>query len=82
MMATSVEGEALAALCLMVSVCLLRRRFFALLLVKLAGRVLVLIGALRSVRRSSPVAVARKSREPNMMWLPGVKVSSLVLVDA
>lgn len=93
MTTTSVEGEDPTALCLMVSVCLLRHRFkvaalllrcrfSALLLVELAGRVPVVTGTLRSARRSLPVTVARKSRESNMMWLPSVEVLSLVLVDA
>jgi hypothetical protein len=93
MMTNSVEGEAPAALCLMVLVYLLRHRFkvaalllrcrfSALLLVELADRVPVVTGTLRSARQSLPVTVARKSRESNMMWLHGVKVSPSVLVDA
>jgi hypothetical protein len=33
------------------------------------------------MRRGSSVAVARKSREPNVMWLPGVKLSPSVNVE-
>ena len=92
-MATNVEGEAPSAFCLMATAGLLRRRlrvaarlmrcrFSALLLVELADRVPVVTGTLRSARQSLPVTVARKSRESNMMWLHGVKVSPSVLVDA
>lgn len=82
MMNTSVEGEDPAALYLMASVCPLRRRFSALLLVERAGRVPVVRYMLESARRRSPLAVVRKSREPNMMWLPGAKVSPSVNVEA
>jgi hypothetical protein len=37
--------------------------------------VLVVIDALKSARRSSPMAVVRKSREPKVMRLPSAKVS-------
>lgn len=93
LMTDSVEGKAFAALCLMASVCLLRycfkaaahhlrHRFFALLLVERAGRVPVVKDMLGSVMRSSPVAVASKLRETNMMWLPGAKVSPPVNIVA
>lgn len=81
MTTTSVEGEAPSACCLMEAASrlrhrfraathLLRRRFFTLLLVEHVGLALVVTGMSRLVRRSSPVAVAKKSREPNVMQLP------------
>ena len=56
----------------------LRRCFFALLLV---GRVPMVIGTSGLARRSSPVAVARKSSEPNMTWLLGAKASPPINAD-
>jgi hypothetical protein len=38
-------------------------------------------GTLGKARQSSPVAVGRKSRESNVMWLSGVKVSLSPLVN-
>jgi hypothetical protein len=72
--------------------CLLRRHinvaarlfrycFSALLLVERAGRVPMVIGTSEVVRWSSLVAVVRKSRVPNMMWLPNAKASPLANVD-
>lgn len=40
---------------------------------------LAMVGTSESVRQSSPVA--KKSREPKMMWLPHAKVSPTVKED-
>jgi hypothetical protein len=53
----------------------------ALLLVERAGCVPMVIGTSEVARRSSPVAVVRKSRVPNMMWLPDAKASPLANVN-
>jgi hypothetical protein len=93
MTTTKVDGEAPAFFFLMASVCLLRRRFkavarpfrrrfSALLLVERVGHVPVVTGMSGVARRISLVAVARKLRMPNKMWLPGAKVSPLANVDA
>jgi hypothetical protein len=50
-------------------VCLLRRRFSALLLAERVGLVHVVIGML-----GSTVAVVRKSRDPTVTRLPGAKI--------
>jgi hypothetical protein len=42
----------------------------------------VVTGTSEPARWSSLMAVARKSRVSNMMWLPGMKVSLLANVDA
>lgn len=60
---------------------LFRRHFSALLPVERVGYVPVATGTSKVVRHRSPVAVARKSRVLNMMWLPGAKVSPLANVD-
>jgi hypothetical protein len=93
MIATRVDGEAHSTFFLMASVCLLRQRFKAtarlfrlcfstLLLVECVSRVPVVTGMSGVARWRSSVAVARKSRVLNMMWLLDVKVSSSVNVDA
>jgi hypothetical protein len=61
--------------------CLLRRCFPALLLVECAGPMLVVTDMSGQARQSSPVVVARKSREPNMMWLLGTKISPPLNAD-
>jgi hypothetical protein len=53
----------------------LRRRFSALLLVIRVGPMPAAVDTLGPTWQSSPVAVARKSREPNMIRLLGAKVS-------
>jgi hypothetical protein len=89
MSATNVEGEAPSAFCLMATAGLLRRRlrvaarlmrcrFSALLLVEVEREgppAFATMGVSESMRRSSPVAVARKSREENVMRVPSEKVS-------
>jgi hypothetical protein len=80
--ATKVDGRILFARCFAAAtsrlrhrlrpvVRLLRHRFSTLLLVERVGPVLVAVGTSGRARRSSPVAVARKSMEPNVMRLPG-----------
>jgi hypothetical protein len=92
MTATKIEDEASTAFFLLVSARLLRRRFkvvvrlfrhrfSALLLLEHVNCVPMVVGTLRVARWSLPVAVARKSRVPNMMWLPRAKVSPLVNAD-
>jgi hypothetical protein len=61
--------------------CLFRHHFSTLLLVERVSCVPMVTGMSGVVRRRSPVAVASKSRVPNMLWLPDVKVSPLANVD-
>jgi hypothetical protein len=67
--------------CFKAAACLFRHRFSALLLVERVSRVSMVTVMSGVARRRSPVAVTRKSRVPNMMWLPNVKVSPLANVD-
>jgi hypothetical protein len=69
--------------CLRAAACLLRCRFSSLLLAtERAGPLaLVMAGASKSARQSSPVAVARKSRDPKPVRLLEAKVSPTVKVD-
>jgi hypothetical protein len=55
----------------------LRCYFSGLLLVERPSAMLAMACALRLVRWSSPVELARKSREPNLMLLAGAKAPSL-----
>jgi hypothetical protein len=88
-MASDVEGESSFAFCLLASASLLRRRLRAatsllrhhlstllLAVTENADHVPVMKSMWGPARQSSLVAVARKSREPNMMRLHGAKVSS------
>jgi hypothetical protein len=45
------------------------------------GAMLAMASTSRLVRRSSPMALVRKSREPNLMLLPSVKTPSLANAD-
>jgi hypothetical protein len=67
--------------CLRVVAHLLRHRFSALILevAEHAGPPTpIVIDVSESTRQNSPVAVVRKSRDPNMMWVQSAKVSQLV----
>lgn len=61
--------------------CFLRCCFSDLLLVERPSAMLAMACASRLVRWSSPVELTRKSREPNLMLLPGAKAPSLANAD-
>jgi hypothetical protein len=79
--ATRVDGDASSSYCLVAVACWLRCRFTALLLVEQTGPGLVVTGTLGVEKRSLAVAVAMKSRVPNMMRLPRTKASLQVNID-
>jgi hypothetical protein len=91
-MATRVDGDAPSFRCMVAAACwlrrrlraaprLLRHRFSALLLVERARPSPVAMGMLGMERQSSPVEVARKSRELHVMRLPREKASPLANAD-
>lgn len=96
MIAMNVEGEASSTFCLMAMVsrlwCYLRvaarllRCCFSSLLLAMVERTgphaLAMVGTSKLMRRSLPMEVARKSREPKLMRLPGTKVSPTESVDS